>query len=368
MKKWISAAVAAAMVVALAGCGSSGSSESTTEAGADTDAITAVEMNASDYFELGEYKGLTVEIETADEVTDEDVDEEVEWLAEDYAEFKEVTDRDTVEDEDYVTFDYTCTIDGEVSEDYSEEEVETQIGDEEYSIDDVYDLDEEMIGKKVGETFTLEYTFPEDYEDDTVAGKDCSMEVTISLIEVEDIPELTDEFIKENTDCDTLEEYREEIRTELETDNEDEVREDAEADLWEAITDNCKQLKGFEDDLLDQEMNNLLLENEEWASYFEMETQEFIEEYYGMTLEEYAEENLKYECILDLLVEAEDITVTDEEYDEEIALFISDYGYEDEEEIMEYYTEDEIRSDILYTKLMDTLMDYTNLVEVEAED
>ena len=62
-------------------------------------------------------------------------------------------------------------------------------------------------------------------------------------------------------------------------------------------------------------------------------------------------------------MEQEGITVSDEEYDAEIQSFIDDYGYEDEAEIMEYYTEDEIRSDLLYSKLMTTLLGYSNIVE-----
>ena len=94
-----------------------------------------------------------------------------------------------------------------------------------------------------------------------------------------------------------------------------------------------------------------------------MEVEDFIEEYYGLSLEDYAQETLMNQCVQDLLVEAEGLTVTDEEYQAEIQTYIDDYGYEDEEEIMEYYTEEEIRSDLLYSKLMTNLLNYTNVVE-----
>ena len=67
-------------------------------------------------------------------------------------------------------------------------------------------------------------------------------------------------------------------------------------------------------------------------------------------------------------MEAEGLTVSDEEYQNEIQIFIDEYGFEDEAEIMEYYTEDEIRSDILYTKLMETLMSENNVVEGSTAD
>ncbi|MCD8021009.1 MAG: trigger factor [Clostridiales bacterium] len=369
MKKLISMALATVMVISLAGCGSSedSSSEATTEASIVTDEVVTVEMDASEYFELGEYKGLTIETTTY-EVTDEEIEEELELLAEDYAEYNAITDRDTVEDGDYVNFDYTCTIDGEESQDYSEEEIDTQIGDQEYSIDDVYDLDAEMTGKKVGDTFTIEFTFPDDYDDEDVAGLDCSMEVTINAIEEEVIPEITDDFIAENTECSTVDEYKEQLREELEESYASESEDQVQDDLWNAIVDNSKQLQAFSDEMIAQEANNIILENEEWAYYFSMDTEEFIEEYYGTDVETYAEECLKNQCILDLLVEAEEITVTDDEYDAEIQLFIDDYGYEDEDEILEYYTEDEIYSEIVYTKLMTNLLSYTNVVETTDSD
>ena len=92
-----------------------------------------------------------------------------------------------------------------------------------------------------------------------------------------------------------------------------------------------------------------------------MEVEDFIEEYYGLSLEDYAQETLMNQCVQELLVEAEGLTVTDEEYQAEIQTYIDDYGYEDEEEIMEYYTEEEIRSDLLDSKLM------TNLLKVGPE-
>src|SRR5699024_5898640 len=121
--------------------------------------------------------------------------EQVDLLAQDYAEYKEITDRDTVQENDYINMDYTCTIDGKKSEDYSETDVDTQIGSQEYSVEGAYDFDAEVTGAKVGDTVTINFTFPEDYDDAEVAGKDCVMEVKINKLEEEILPEITDAFI-----------------------------------------------------------------------------------------------------------------------------------------------------------------------------
>lgn len=365
MRKFMSAIVLGTVLFALGGCGNSGDSapESTTQAtNGETAQYETIDVNAEEYVELGNYKGLTVESAVV-EVTDEEVEEQVELLAQDYSEYKEITDRDTVQKKDYVNMDYTCTIDGQVNEDYSETDVDTQIGNGEYSIDGVYDLDEKLTGAKVGDTVTINFTFPEDYDDTEVANKDCVMEVTVNKIEEEIIPEITDAFIKENTDCDTVEEYKEQTRQELEDSYNSEAEQNVQDDLWNMIVDNCTQKKEFPQELIDEQKQNLVAENEEWAGYFDMEVEDFIEEYYGMSLEDYAKQTLMNICVQDLLIKEEGITVTDEEYQEEIQTYINDYGYEDEDEIMEYYTEDEIRSDIMYNKLMKNLLSYTNVVE-----
>ena len=110
MKKFISIAAVLTAVCMLGGCGSSGdkAAEATTESTASQ--IVPIEIDAGKYVELGEYKGLTIE-GASTEVTDEDVEEQVQYLAEDYVEYQAITDRDTVKDEDYVNIDYTCTID-----------------------------------------------------------------------------------------------------------------------------------------------------------------------------------------------------------------------------------------------------------------
>lgn len=367
MRKYVSAVIFGAALLALGGCGNSNNDapEATTEASGETAQIQDIDIDASEYMELGEYKGLTVE-STPVEVTDEEVEEQVQLLAEDYAEYQEITDRDTVQEDDYVNIDYACTIDGEENEDYSETDVDTQIGAEEYSIDGAYDLDAELTGAKVGDTITINFTFPDDYDDSEVAGKDCTMEVTVNSIEEEIIPEITDEFVSENTDCDTVDEYREQTRQELQDSYNSETEQQVQDDLWNMILENAKQKKEFPQDIVDQEVANMTAENEEWAGYFGMEVEDFIQEYYGMSLEDYAKQTLISQCVQDLLVKEEGLTVTDDEYQAEIQSFIDDYGYEDEDEIMEYYTEDEIRSDILYSKLMTNLLSYTNVVETTA--
>lgn len=363
-KRLMTAAAVTAAICMLGGCGNSKSEEAATEVTTEAavSETTEIDIDAAEYVKLGEYKGLTIE-GTSSEVTDDDVEEYVESLAQEYIEYQEVEDRDTVQDDDYLNVDYATTIDGEESDDYSDSDLDIHIGDGSLNVDDDVDVDDKLIGAKVGDVVTVDFTFPDDYDDDTVAGKDCEIAVTVNAIEEEIVPELTDDFIKENTDCDTLEEYREQVREELESSAVEEAEQTNQDTLWNQIVDNAEQIKEFPDDIIEQEVANIETENEEMATYLGLSVSEFIEEYYVMTLEEYAQDNLKKQCVQDLLVEAENIEVTDEDVDEEIQYYIDQLGYESEEDVLETISEDELRSELEYTKLMEALMEETTVTE-----
>lgn len=378
MKKFLTVTLCVATLCALAGCGSSKSaSEATTATEADSAAdIVYVEMDASEYVELGDYKNLTVTVDQV-EVTDEDVQEYMDMMAEDYAEYKEITDRDTVKDGDYVNIDYDCIIDGEKNDVYSETNLDAHIGEGElnsyvgFDLEDGFDLENKILGAKKGDTVVQEFTFPEDYDDDEVAGKKCTMNVKINAIEKEVIPEITDEFVKENDlGYESAKEYREATRKELEESAESDAMQLAQEDAMDQIIAGSKQKKEFTEEMIEQEKNNLLLGNEEYASYFGMTAEEYIEESYGKSLEESAQYSLKQQCVFDLLLEAENIEITDKEYEEGRENIAAEMGLESGEELEEYYSEDSIRSEMMYTKLIDRIMSYTtvkkNMVSSES--
>ena len=194
------------------------------------------------------------------------------------------------------------------------------------------------------------------------------MEVTVNAIEEEVIPELTDAFIKENTDCDTLEEYKKQTRKELEESYAAEAEQTLQDTLWEKIIENCKQKKEFPQAIIEQEVKNQTIANEEMAGYFGMKVEEFFSEYYGMSMEDYAKDRLKMQCVQDLLMKEENLSITEEEYETELQKYVDDYGYESTDELLETYTEEELRGEMLYNKLMSILMNYTNVVEGEAKE
>ena len=210
-KKIFIATAVFASICMLGGCATSKSSkkaaEATTEAAQQAKA-TPVKLNASEYVKLGQYKGLTIK-GASTKVTDQDVEDQVNELAQDNASYEEIKDRKTVQKDDYLNVDYTTTINGKENSDYSDSNLDMHLGDGNLNVDENVDVDEKLIGAKVGDTVTIEFTFPEDYDDSSIAGKKCELAVSINMIEKEVIPEVNDALVKENTDCKTLKEYKE---------------------------------------------------------------------------------------------------------------------------------------------------------------
>ena len=315
-KKIFIATAVFASICMLGGCATSKSSkkaaEATTEAAQQAKA-TPVKLNASEYVKLGQYKGLTIK-GASTKVTDQDVEDQVNELAQDNASYEEIKDRKTVQKDDYLNVDYTTTINGKENSDYSDSNLDMHLGDGNLNVDENVDVDEKLIGAKVGDTVTIEFTFPEDYDDSSIAGKKCELAVSINMIEKEVIPEVNDALVKENTDCKTVKEF-------------------SEADIK-------------------KEVSNIKIENKEMAGYFGMSVSDFIEQYYEMSLEDYAKENLKKQCVQDLLLKENSIEITDADVDEEIQYYIDELGYKDKKEV---------HSELQYTKLMDALMKETTI-------
>ena len=382
MKKFIAVALFIAAIAALAGCNTSGAgkgdkpAEATTEGGRmEEGEVVPVELNASDYVELGKYKDLTVDVEKR-KITDEDVQEEIDGTLKGSVDYKEIEGRDTVEKGDYLQIDYTAVIDGEKNEDYSADDYEVEVGEGDldgnlgYGLGDSFKAEEKVIGSKIGEPVTIEFTFPKDYMDKDVAGKKCKMEILVKKIYEEITPSL-EEYLKKYEEGKSVKDYTAEIRKELEDDANEAADGMANEKLWNQIVDNSKQKKDFTKEMIDQERENVLIDMQDIAEfYYGMAVEDFIKQEYNMTLDEYALYSLKSQCVQDLLLEAEDIKITDEDIKKEKEKLVKEEGYTDVNEVSENYTDEDLRSGLASERLFDKLLSYNkiNVKETEAKD
>ena len=208
-KKIIAVLMTAVIASALAGCGSSSTNESTESAAAATTQAPSNEVaaenewmndptaymsgiTASDYVDLpADYASLTVEVQPVAEVTDEEVEAVIDNQRDLKKELKEIKGRDIVKDGDVVNIDYVGRIDGEEFDGGSDEGYDLIIGSGMF----IDGFESGLIDHKVGETVTLELTFPENYGDTTKAGVDAEFDVTINAIQEYVVPPLDDAFV-----------------------------------------------------------------------------------------------------------------------------------------------------------------------------
>ncbi len=225
MKKRITALLAAAAAaLMLTGCG-------------DSNPAYLKNITASDYVELCDYSNIPITVAAETEVTDDMVDNYVNYTLSSDASYQEVTDHDTVENGDTVNIDYTGTKDGEKFDGGSATGYDLVIGSGSF----IDGFEDGLIGHKVGETVELNLTFPDDYSNTDLAGQDVVFTVTINKIEQLVTPELTDEWVAEQdiSNVSTVDEYKDYVRNQLQTYYDDDYRTREEEAIADYLIDNC---------------------------------------------------------------------------------------------------------------------------------
>ena len=160
---------------------------------------------------LGEYKNLSAE-KVVEPVTDEDVNKQVESMRAHHANLVDAAEGDAIVNGDFITLDFTGTVDGEKFAGGEAKDAPLEIGAHKF----IGDFEEQLIGAKVGEERTVKVTFPDNYHTKDLAGKDAEFACKINSIKHRELPELNDEFVAKVTTFKTLDEYKADIRKNME--------------------------------------------------------------------------------------------------------------------------------------------------------
>lgn len=315
------------------------------------------ELKWSDYITLGTYKDLKGE-KTIMTVSDEDVDDEI---TSELTTQKEVKNR-AIKKGDTVTIDYVGKIDGKEFENGSETDAELVVGDYEY----LEDLENGLVGLKMGETKTIPATFPKDYGDDNLNGKKAEFSVTVKKICEDKVAKLTEDYVKKNLNYNSIAEYKEAVRKELEQTNEQEAVATLQDDLLTQIAESST-LNKCPDDLYSQfeKSANEDIANE--AELFCMSTEEYKKEYYpGDEFDKYVKGLVLRQFIYQAISEKEGITLSDEEYKSMTQDLIDD-DLQTSQEVIDYYGEDELKEEFLKQKVLDFISDHAKVTEKQDD-
>ena len=343
-------------------------SETGTEDASEEESESETEFNvadlpaydASEYVTLGEYKGLTVEVDPV-EVTDEQVMDKI------ASETKQTLTEGTVEDGDTVNIDYVGKLDGEEFDGGSAEGYDLEIG----SCTFIDGFEDGIIGMQVGETKDLELTFPEDYHSEELAGKDVVFTVTVNSISR--VPELTDEVADSVVEGMTAEAYQESVRQDLEDSAKESQKSDAQQKLLQAVYNNAT-ISGYPEENLQYTIKRATDYYEWLASMYGMSLDDYLTNY-GMTQDEFkeqiqpvAEEALGEEMTLLAIAKEENIEVSDEEYQDGLARYAEAQGMDDPSKLEEAYGENYIRNSLLQEKVLDFLYENATIEEVKETE
>ena len=343
-------------------------SETGTEDASEEESESETEFNvadlpaydASEYVTLGEYKGLTVEVDPV-EVTDEQVMDKI------ASETKQTLTEGTVEDGDTVNIDYVGKIDGEEFDGGSAEGYDLEIG----SCTFIDGFEDGIIGMQVGETKDLELTFPEDYHSEELAGKDVVFTVTVNSISR--VPELTDEVADSVVEGMTAEAYQESVRQDLEDSAKESQKSDAQQKLLQAVYNNAT-ISGYPEENLQYTIKRATDYYEWLASMYGMSLDDYLTNY-GMTQDEFkeqiqpvAEEALGEEMTLLAIAKEENIEVSDEEYQDGLARYAEAQGMDDPSKLEEAYGENYIRNSLLQEKVLNFLYENATIEEVKETE
>ncbi|PWJ70936.1 trigger factor [Ruminococcaceae bacterium R-25] len=280
-------------------------------------------------FELGQYEGVEVPFKEQ-VVTDEDVDAEIERMRKRNASLEEVEDRPAQEG-DTVTIDYEGFKDGVAFEGGKGEGYNLKLGSKSF----IPGFEEQVAGHSVGEEFTIEVKFPEDYHAEDLKGADAAFNVKIHAIKTEVVPELDDEFAKDVSEFDTLEELKADVRAKQQERADKDNKAAFENETVRAVCDNCEidipdsmvqnEVEQMADDQAAR-MSNQGIALDMYLQYVGQSMDDFKK-----SLEPMARVRVKSSLVIEKITEKINPEVTDEDYNEELAQIANTYKIDVEE-------------------------------------
>ena len=289
---------------------------------------------------LGQYKG--VEVEKADaSVSAEDVEAELKKVQEQNARLLTVEDRG-VEDGDQTVIDFEGFVDGKGFEGGKAEDYPLTIGS--HSFIDTFE--EQLIGKKIGEECEVNVTFPTEYHAADLAGKPATFKVTVKEIKVKELPELNDEFASEVSEFDTLDEYKKDVEKKLAEKKESEANSKNEDAVVAKVVENASM--EIPDKMIDAQAENMVQDMARRMQSQGLSLDMYLK-YTGMTVEQMkeqarpdAEKRIRTRLVLEAVAQAENIQISDEKVDEEVAKMAEAYKME-VDKLKSYMSESDIK-------------------------
>ncbi len=300
------------------------------------------------------YKGIEVEKDTV-EVTDEEIDKEINIVRERNSREIEVTDA-AAEMGNVTKIDFEGFVDGVAFEGGKGEDYSLKLGSGSF----IPGFEEQVAGHVIGEEFDVNVTFPEEYHAEELAGKPAVFKVTIKSIEKIELPELDDDFAKDVSEFDTFAEYREDMKAKIQKRHESAAEANLEESLLNVLIEKLEA--DIPEAMFVAETENFVRDYDNRLRQSGLDLQMYFK-YTGLTLEALreqlrpqAEKQVKARLALETIASVEAIEVSDEELDAEFALLASNYNME-VEKLKEFVEPAMVKADVSVRKAMKLVKD-----------
>lgn len=327
------------------------------------------ERAASYYVALGEYLGVEAKLIKAEEVTDEILRMNILKTRYEYAEFTKV-DR-AAQEGDKVVASYQGYMDDELFQGGSASSEEIILGLGEY----VPGFEAGIVGMTAGETKKVDVRFPDDYWSEDFAGKAAYFEITVKEVYSAALPEYNDAFVSEKLSYDNVGAFEEALAENLKKQFEEEAETKQLQAIWASVRENCT-INSYPEDQVEAYVEEYVNYYTYLAQYSGSELDAYLQANYGITEEEFQKTVLKWaqseigdSLIVDAIVEAEKMELSDKEYEEEKQKLMQSMGYSSDEAFQsaygssfeDYYGKDSITKAILQNRVYDLVCENAKL-------
>ncbi len=317
---------------------------------------------------LGKYKGVKVDKMDVS-VTDEEVDAEIERERDRNARIISVEDR-AVKDGDMTVIDFEGFVDGEAFEGGKGENYPLTIGSGAF----IPGFEAGLIGAELGKEIDVNVTFPEDYQEKSLAGKDAVFKCTVKEIKEKELPELDDEFAGEVSEFDTLSEYKEDVKKKLEEKKVSEAKDAKEEAVIDAIIEDAQM--EIPDAMLETQQRQMV---EEFAQRIQSQglSMEQYMQFTGLTptalldqVKPQALKRIKSRLVLEAVVAAEKMTASEEEFEEELKTMGEAYRMEADKvkELLGENGKKQVMEDICIRKAVDFVVENAKESKAKKKD
>ncbi len=304
-------------------------------------------------FELGQYKGVKAS-KVSHRTLKKDVDAELDKMRDRSARMVTVEDR-AVKKDDIANIDYEGFVDGVAFAGGKGEGYDLTIGSGQF----IPGFEDQLIGKSIGEDVDVNVTFPEQYHSDELAGKAATFKVKINSIKVKELPELDDEFAKDVSEFDTLEELTKDIKDKLSAANKEKSKHETEENVINAVCDATEI--DIPDAMINSQTEKMIRDFDMQLRYQGLDINSYMK-YTGLTVdamkEQYKEDalkNVKTSLILEKICKVEGIEATDKDVEKEYETMAEQNGMK-VEDIKKYVNIDDVKDRLKAQKTIEFLV------------